>query len=234
MDQRLRQLLVLPIVQYILLLFFQAVAGALTTWLMDNLEQKQLGKVKEGSLRYVLLLAFCSIGVMLIAPEVVLLLGGKQYSASVFLVPGFVFAVFIQSVTTIFTILLTYSKSVVRIALFTTVIAVFSVLGKVLFLENFGYEELPYINVIAFAILFMFNYYLIKKAGYVNAVNIRNIVLILLIMGVITVSVLKLYNHDSFRYAVLFVYVFVFGLVLTINRKGIMNLIRKRRCTKSV
>ena len=137
---------------HIITVFFQAVAGALTTWLMDNLKQNQLGIVKEGSLRYVLLLAFCSIGVMLIAPEVVLLLGGKQYSASVFLIPGFIFAVFIQSVTTIFTIILTYSKSVVRIALFTTVIAVFGVVGKVLLLKNFGYDELPCINVIAFAI----------------------------------------------------------------------------------
>ena len=66
---------------HLLTYFFQAVSGAFTTWLMDNLEQKEQGKARKGTLAYVCLLALVAGGVILISPEVVLILGSKKYMA---------------------------------------------------------------------------------------------------------------------------------------------------------
>ena len=118
---------------HILTVLFQAVSGAVTTWLMDNLKQENHSKIRKDSLFYVAGLATVSIGVILLAPEVVWILGDSRYVESITLIPNQVLAVLIQSVTSIFTIILTYDKNITKTAVFTGVMAVLSVAAKIVF-----------------------------------------------------------------------------------------------------
>ena len=217
---------------HVVTVFFHAVSGALTTWLMDNLDQKQYNKVKKDSLFYVLLLAFCSIGVMMTAPEIVQMLGGHKYLISTILIPGFVFAVFIQSITTLYTIILTYDKNIIKTATFTGVVAVLSIFGKIFVLKLFGYHALPYVNITAFSILFMVNYFLVVKAGYAEAVNFRGIVAIILAMGVFMEGALLLYNYDTLRYNLIVVFLTILSIALYIKRNELIPFVKKIRKSK--
>ena len=212
---------------HIVTVFFQAVSGALTTWLMDNLQQKRSDKIRKDSLFYVLLLAVISVGVMLAAPEIVWLLGGKKYSMSMFLVPGFIFAIFIQSVTTIFTIILTYDKNVIGTALSTAAVAIVCILGKIYVLKSFDYGMLPVVNIVAFGVLFICNYLLIKKAGYAGAVNFKIIAASILLMGSIALNVLNLYAYNSLRYGIIAGLFLVFGIIAFIKRKAILSFVKR-------
>ena len=93
---------------HILTILLSAVSGAVTTWLMDNMEQENAKVARKGTLLYVAGIAVVAIGVMLLAPELIWILGGSKYADSVLLMPGMVTSVFVQSATTIFTIMLTF------------------------------------------------------------------------------------------------------------------------------
>ena len=166
---------------------------------------------------------------MLAAPEVVWLLGGKKYLMSMFLVPGFIFAIFIQSVTTLFTIILTYDKNVIGTALSTATVAVVCILGKIYILKSFDYSMLPIVNIAAFGILFLCNYLLIKKAGYADAVNFIIIAASILIMGVVALNVLNLYSYNSLRYGIIAGFFFVFCIIAFMKRKEIRGFVKNRK-----
>ena len=100
------------------------------------------------------LLAVVAGGVMLLGPEVVLILGGRKYAESSLLIPGLVLSAFIQSVTTMYTIILTYDKNVLKTAIYTGVAAIISIVAKVMLLPVWGVAVLPYVNIGAFLVMF--------------------------------------------------------------------------------
>lgn len=217
---------------HILTVLFQSISGALTTWLMDNLAQKQYRKIRRGSLYYGAGLALVALGVMLLAPEVVWVLGGKKYADAVYLIPSMVVAVTIQSMTTFFTIILTYDKNITKTAIATTIVAAMSLVAKVVLLKLYGYQALPFTNMVAFGILFAVNYLLVKRAGYAETVNIKGLcLLIAALIGLMVCSYL-LYRNRTIRYCVVAAVAIAALFVVWKFRSHIMRLLHKRRHKK--
>ena len=217
---------------HILTVFFQSVSGAFTTWMMDNLEQNNRKKVAKDSLVYVAVLAVVSCGVIFLAPEVVRILGGKQYSDAIILIPGFVVAIFIQSTTTLFTIILTYDKNITKTAIWTGLIALVAIVLKLVILPQTGIMGLPYLNTLAFALLFVINYLLLRKAGYADAVCMKGILSITAVVICVMLAGLVLYSHSIVRYGII-VLVACVALVVICKRKEdamkLLNMLRKKK-----
>ncbi len=188
---------------HIVTILLQALSGALTTWLMDNLEQKNTPTVRKGLLLYVGGISAFAVAVMLLAPEVIWVLGGSKYASAAVLMPGLVAAVLIQSITTLFTIILTYQKKVVKTAIFTTIVTGISVAAQILLLPVLGVQVLPFINLASFAVLYLINYLLVRKAGFAHVINMKGFTGIILVVAVVTAACYALYENTLARYAVI-------------------------------
>ncbi|MBE6806677.1 MAG: hypothetical protein E7527_01500 [Ruminococcaceae bacterium] len=186
---------------HILTTLLIAVSGAVTTWLMDNLHQEKVKAARRGTLAYTAGIAVLGIGVILLAPEVVHILGAGKYPASTTLMPGFVVAALVQSAGTIFTIMLTYQKKVVATGVATGVVAVLTVLAKYFLMKWTGSVQiLPLINIAAFGVLFVINYLLVRRCGLGKYVNFKLMAGVLLVTcGFMALSYL-LYESDPLRY----------------------------------
>ena len=211
---------------HILTVVFQALSGALTTWVMDNLEQNKREKIRRNLIVYVGFLAAVSVVVILFAPEVVWILGGTKYRASAFLVPGLIVGAFIQGLTTVFTIILTYDKNIAKTAFFTGVISVMNIGAKFFLLPLVGYAVLPYISIATNAIIFVINYLLVKRAGYGDTINFRGITMIILVVITIMAFHPLLYQYNSIRYVVILVFSAMTAMVLWKNRKLLLSILK--------
>lgn len=212
-----------------------AVSGAVTTWLMDNLNQEKVKTVRRGTLLYVAGISVLAMGVILLAPEVVFILGSGKYPESVVLMPGFVVAVLIQSSTTIFTIMLTYQKKVVGTAIWTGIVAVACVGAKYLLLPWYdrvsggnGVQILPFINIASFGALFFINYILVCRSGLGKYLNFKGMLAILAVLGVFMAASYFLYDRLWLRIAVIGVLAVVAAIVAFKYRAMIMKVIRKK------
>lgn len=212
-----------------------AVSGAVTTWLMDNLNQENIKAVRKGTLLYVAGISTLAIGVILLSPEIVYILGSGKYPESVVLMPGFVVAVLIQSSTTIFTIMLTYQKKVVGTAVWTGIIAVLCVIAKYFLLplyEQFnpgnGIQILPYINIVSFGVLFFINYIIVCRSGLGKYLNIKGIIGILLVLLLFMAISYFLYDHLMIRLGVIAVLGIVAIIAAIKYRKFIIKIVRKK------
>jgi O-antigen/teichoic acid export membrane protein len=189
---------------HILTILFQALSGALTTWLMDNLNQNNTAVVRKGVTLYSAGVVVVAIGTILLAPEIVWILGGKQYMAAVDMIPGMVLGIVFQSVASVFNIILTYDKNVVKTAVYTGIVAAVSIAAKILLLPAFGYEALEWINALAFGGLFVINYLLVKKAGYGRFLHMKTIVAVIAVCGMaVAVSGGVLYRYSLVRYGMI-------------------------------
>lgn len=213
---------------HILTILLQAVSGALTTWLMDNLNQSDTKTAQKGTLVYVAGISFVAIGVMLLTPELIWILGGPEYTESVSLMPGMVMAVLVQSVTTVFTIILTYQKKVVKTAVYTGVVAALTVLAKLFLLPYAGVQVLPFINIAAFGILLLINYRLVVQSGCGEYVNMKGIAAVLGVVGVVMGSCYFMYQNLVLRCCVIAV-IFVAGcFVLYKYRRFIVKFVKTK------
>ena len=213
---------------HILTILFQALSGAVTTWLMDNLNQNNVGVVRKGIGIYSAGVVVVAIGTILLAPEIVWILGGKQYMAAVDLIPGMVLGIVFQSVASIFNIILTYDKNVVKTAVYTGLVAVVSMVAKILLLPVLGYNALAWINALAFGALFVINYFLVKKAGYGGYLDLKVISVMIGGCGVFATISGGLYQHTLLRYGVIALAAMGAFAVLYRFRHQVMKLLKSK------
>lgn len=203
----------------ILTILFHSVSGAITTWIMDNLEQNNYKKLYHEVFAFVAAISALSIFIILFAPEIVLILGGKAYSEAVILIPFLVLSVLLQTTSTVFTTILTYDKNVVKTAVYTGVVAVISIAVKVWLLPTFSLQVLSVINAVAFAVLFVVNYKLVRKAGYSQAINLKGYFIAIALAATFTFGSFFLYDHVLWRY----VAIFVLSIIIAIKYKDVFR-----------
>ena len=214
---------------HILTILLQAVSGAVTTWLMDNMENGNFVELRKNLQIYVVGVCVVALGVILVGPEVIWVLGGAKYAGSVLLLPGMVTAVTIQSITTLFTIILTYKKRVVGAAVCTAVVAAVSVATKIVLLPQYGIEILPWINIVAYGALFVCDYLLVCKAECGCVINMKGFCGAAAALCVLTIVCGFLYNHTIVRYLIIAVVGVVVMAIAYAKRNLIVNLLNKRK-----
>ena len=200
----------------------QSLSGALTTWLMDNLELGKVTTVRNGSLYYAGGLSFIVICSILLGPEIIFFFGGEKYAASLILFPTFLFAAFIQAVSAVFIIILTYNKSVVKTAVYTGILSVFCIAAKIWLLPNHELTVLAYISIIVFGLLFLINYCLVKNAGFAGAINFKGFLSIILLTAAFTICIPLIYEATVFRYTLI---IFLLMLIATVSNRNREKLI---------
>lgn len=217
---------------HILTVLSEALTGAVTTWLMDNLEQKNYQRIRRDTLLYIGGLALLTVGVILFAPEIVYILGGSKYKEATALIPVLVLSVFIQSASSLFTVILTYEKKIVKTVIFTAIAAVVSIVLKIYLLPQFGIEILPIINAAIFAGLFVVNYILVAKTKHRAAISIKGMVGIILAVGVLTAIVKGLYIYPLIRYSIILMFFAIAAGIGIYYRKVLISMLKARKLGK--
>lgn len=214
---------------YILTLLLQAVSGAITTWLMDCLDQERYDTARRGLLLYCGGVAALGACVILVAPELIWILGGNRYAAAVQLMPGLILAAVIQAFTTVFTIILTYQKRVLGTAVCTAVVAVASIVAKTFLMPILGIQALAWINVAAFVVLFVCGYIMVRRdKETVKAVHIKGFVAIVAVAFLTALAGQLLYGSNLTRWCVIGAVIIV-ALILAYRKRAlILGFVRKK------
>ena len=208
-------------------IFFQSTSGAITAWIMDNLELRKNKLLKRGIFLYVVLLAIIVIITILLTPEIIRILGGEKYLSAISLLPSLLFAVYLQAVSTVFTIILSYDKNVVQVAVYSGIFALLSVMAKINFLSGYGLIVLAYINIAVFGILMLINYMLVEKAGYANIIPFKGIILPTLIAGLFMILSPQLNHWNVFRYLMLGFFVASVLIITFLNKNKLIGYLKK-------
>lgn len=138
--------------------------------------------------------------VTLIAPEILLVLGPKEYQAGIYVVPPIVCVSFLTALYNLFSNVEFYYKKSVKIAMASVVAALVNLLLNYLLIPRYGYIAAAYTTMISNCILVLMHYLSYRKIRLYKVYNDTTLSIILFICAFCCLSCNIIYRYTCVRY----------------------------------
>lgn len=213
---------------HIILIFVQSLNNAWSPWFYDKLALGENESIKKTFRIYLYFVIFCTFGVLLIGPEIVFILGGKEYEPSIFLLPACLLSGPFTLLVSQFGAFENFYKKTHYSAIITSITACINVVLDIVGVRIWGYVAVCYVTVLCHIILIILHICLTKKMGILYIFPFSELMFeILVIVGMIPI-VLLLYKNNLMRYLVLLIILGIFAVILYKNRGKLIILIKEK------
>ena len=172
-----------------------SIDGVWTQWSFDQLENKEYALIKKVSSYYMLFLSILVVGVMLVSPEMILILGSSKYSESFLCVIPIMCGGFFSLMYGIPCVVEYYHEKTKFIAIGTSCAAIVNVVLNYVFIKKYGYVAAAYTTLATYFLYFIFHYYIAKKIQGVSLFSGRLVIfcsVFVLGFGAITLYIINL------------------------------------------
>lgn len=213
-----------------------AIAGILWTalnqawspWLYDKLKEEKFSEVKTFSNKFSLLYAILIIGIMLIAPEIVLVMGGKSYMSTIAVMPPVILAMACQFFYAFYFNTEYFYGETYIISLGTTIAAVLNLGLNYLFIPKFGYIAAAYTTLVGYASMYIYHYLIVKyrmKKAFIF--DNKYFALIVAVLFGVQYIISLIYELLIVRFVVIAVYCIVLLTIAVKNKEIIFGFVKK-------
>lgn len=208
-------------------LIWTAMNQAWVPWMYDNMESQNIDSIRIKSKWYLGVFSVIVIGIFLVAPEVILLLGGEKYYEARYVMPPIILGGVFQFVYGMYVNIEIYMKKTFQISLGTMFAGGINVLLNMYFMPRFGYIAASYTTLIGFIFLFIFHYILVMKGRmFTNIYDKKFIFGNLVLLSIIGIASLVLYKYNELRYCSFFLYLCILLSAVIKYRKIILDMIK--------
>lgn len=214
-------------VAMIVTLLVTALNGAFSPWLAERLSKEDFDSIRSVSKKYVAVFVVFGIGLMLIAPEVLYVMGGESYmSAKAIMIP-IALGCMCQFLYTLFVNVEQFYKKTVGMAIASLSAALLNYLLNLIFIPVFGYVAAAYTTLAGYLWLLIIHALLVRIMKKHRAYSYKFILLVLAGLGVISVGINLLYLNFVVRYIFIAIYVALMAVMLFKYRHAIKSLLKK-------
>lgn len=201
--------------------------NAFAPWLGEKIAKLKYFEIKQFSKVYVSLFFFLAIGIMIISPEILLLLGGESYQEAVYVLAPVIMGCICQFIYSMFVNAEQFKKKTVGMAIASAVAAVLNLILNYLFIPRFGYIAAAYTTLISYFVLLVIHMYLVYILHLSEIYDYKFILKIIALGFLITIIVSLLYSFMILRYILGGIYYVVIIAILYKNKKKILPLVKK-------
>lgn len=132
-------------------------------WYYEKIEMKQFKQIKNISSLYIYFIWCVIVSIMLVAPEIVLILSGREYYESRIVVLPLLACTFFTFLYLLPSTTEYYLKKTWNIALATSCIAGLNIILNYIFIRKYGYVAGAYTTLFCYICYFIFHYLMAKK-----------------------------------------------------------------------
>lgn len=137
----------------IVLILWNAINASLIPYVFDKIKNNEGRILKYVLFGVLLLFSIMSIGIAIVAPEVVRLLATEQYYKNVNIIPPIAAGIYLTALYTIFSNILLYYKQSVLIMLSTCIAAIVNIVLNYVFIPKIGMVAASYTTLISYILL---------------------------------------------------------------------------------
>lgn len=175
---------------------------AWSPWSSEQIHEGNFKGIRKASYYYIAMFYLIVIGMFLLGPEIILVLGGKKYMEAVVVLPPVVMGAAFQFLYNLYVALEQFAKKTVGMAFGTAAAAVINVALNWVLIPRYGYVAAAYTTLFGYACLLVIHYYLARRTGYIEAYNEKFIFGSLGALFVTMFFALWAYDHSPLiRYA---------------------------------
>ena len=216
---------------HITTILFDSMNKAWAPWLLDSLHQENYEQIRKTSKIYIAVFALIAIGILMLVPEIILVLGGRSYSGAVYCLPPLVTSCVFQFIYTMYVNIEFYKKKTVGVAVATMIATAANIILNFIFIPmnpEYGYVIAAYTTLAGYVILFILHYIMVRRMKLDFVYDIRYIAVILVMILLISGIMNRLYTADVIRWILIVLYGCGILYLMIRNRKKIIGVLRKR------
>lgn len=204
---------------------------AFSPWLAEKVAENDRASIRKVTRLYILGFAFLSFGMMLLAPEILLLMGGPSYMEAKYVMPPIALCCVLQFLCTLYVNLEQIKKKTMGMAFASASAAVLNVVFNLILMPRFGYVASGYSICISYFVLLLVHIGLVRRLGCGDMFDIKSIFATVVGMVLVMLGVNALYSATWLRYILIVVYAAVFSAVAWKYRKLVFLVLRREKKT---
>lgn len=208
----------------IVTLLITSMNNAFSPWLADKIHSQSKADVRSISKKYIILFCYFVIGIMLIAPEILSLLGGKKYADAKYIMPPITMGCVCQFLYTLFVNIEQYKKSTIGMAIASISAAALNYTLNLVFIPLYGYHAAAYTTLIGYLWLLIIHMYLVRRLQMSDYYDYKFVFATTGMMIGITVIVNCLYFNTEIRFLCIMTYILIGITILFQNRVKLMEM----------
>ena len=214
-------------VALIITILLQSLNGAIAPWIGENLAKKQYTAIRETSKVYILLFMYLAIGIMLISPEILLVMGGKSYIDAKWIMIPISLGCVCQFLYSLFVNVEQFEKKTVGMAVASVSAAVLNFVLNAWLIPIYGYVAAAYTTLAGYLWLLLVHMYLVYKYKMSQVYSYKFVALSLVVVSIISLFINFLYVWNWVRYIVLAVYIMATLIIGWKNKDKIIGFVKK-------
>lgn len=218
----------------IVTILLTAINKAFGPWLAEKINEDKLGEVKRFSRIYISGFMFFAIGIMLVSPEVLLILGGKKYMEAIYVMTPVSMGCICQFLYTMFVNIEQLKKKTVGMAIASAIAAATNLLLNWIFIPRVGYLAAAYTTLVGYIVLLGIHMYLVYRLGLSKAYSYKFISMAVLFGLICMVLITLLYNNNILRYIAIGVYCIIFAVLIVKYKERLLSVVRRSKKDEEV
>ena len=209
-----------------------ALNGSIVPWLYRKMNCKEWTGIKNVMNGLVGLFAVCVAGVDIVAPEIMKILGSKEYYEGVYCIPALVYSVYIVFIGILFTNIEFFYGKNIYVTIVSSVGMVVNVVLNAIFIPKFGIIAAGFTTLFGYLVMAVGHYFLMinclnsENVKANNLFDMKFISLISVVLFGFTIICHFIYQYTVIRW--LFVLLLFIVMILTRNKwLGLIMNLRK-------
>ena len=209
-------------------LFMISLNTAYAPWLGEKLNENKLQDIRNFSYIYILLFFVLSVGIILVSPEILYVLGGKEYAEATYILAPISMGCICQFLYTMFVNVEQFKRKTLGMALASISAALINILLNSIFIPKFGYIAAGYTTLAGYICLLLIHMYLVKRLNLSKIYDYRYIIFIVIVGLLLTVFITYLYSHVVVRYIVILFYSIGLLFLSIKNKEKILQILGRK------
>lgn len=201
---------------------------AYSPWLAEKLHENSYKEIRSFSKKYVLIFMFFALGIMLISPDIMMIMGGKPYMEAKYVMPPVMLGCVCQFIYTMYVNVEQFKKKTIGMAIASVSAALTNYVLNYFLIPKYGYIAAAYTTLISFIWLLGMHMFLVHHIGLSKTYPNKFILLLLGVASIITIGINVLYQHTILRYVIVVIYGCFLILGLLHYKDQILRLLKKK------
>lgn len=205
---------------------------AYAPWLGEKLHEDAYSEIKSFSKKYVMIFLYFAVGVMLISPDIMMIMGGRPYMEAQYVMPPVMLGCVCQFVYTMYVNVEQFKKKTVGMAIASVSAGALNYGLNYLLIPKYGYIAAAYTTLISFVWLLAAHMFLVWRLGLSKTYPNKFIIGALAVAAAITVGVNLLYSYAVIRYIITAAYSCVLIYAVTRYKDQILKMLKRKSAKK--
>ena len=147
--------------------------------------------------------ALICFGLILLGPEILRIMGTKEYMEAIYVIPPIIAGVFFQVQYYVYGNVVFYYKKPIFVMIGSVTATILNIVLNYIFIPIYGYIAAAYTTLFAYMIQALIDYYAMKYVVGKSIYNLNQILILSLVILVGTILSLFLYDYNIIRYVFL-------------------------------